>query len=41
MKLSGKNDMDLRFLNRDLQSLHSVKKAAATIPKRESLLDNF
>ena len=39
MKSSSKNDLDLRFLNLDLQSLHSVKEAADTFPKLESRLD--
>ena len=38
MKSSNKHDLDLRFLNLDLQSLNSAKEAADTFPKLESRL---
>ncbi len=39
MKASCKSNLDLHFLELDLQSLHSVKSAAADFMKRESQLD--
>ena len=38
MELSSKHDLDLRFLDLDLRSLHRVKEATDTFQKLESRL---